>query len=119
MTSLPELISKMYRKQLPLAERKHLTLNLDLRSGNLEVEHPTKLEQLLAAVIDSATSHGHQGGKITIKVTPLHIIIQDDGRALSRQQIANFESEGLSVKSRVGFGTTVTIRLESFLKSTC
>lgn len=112
MYRLSVIINDLYLKYLPLAERAGLKLNLDLKDPTIEIEDGEKVkkavEKNLQAVVDKSYK-----GEITISVGHDELTISDSGTVLSPTACALLSNERVEVKSKVGFGTTVTIRFRS------
>ena len=111
MYRLSLVINEIYNKYLPLAERAGISLNLDFPDPTVKVKEPEKVKAHLDKHIDSALKRTIKG-EISINVSRGKIILKDTGTVLSQPMIALLTSEHVSVKSRVGFGTTVTISFD-------
>lgn len=114
MQRLSIVISEIYNKYLPLANQHGIQLNLDFPDSTLEINDSEAVKQALDNHLGSTlkrAEHGH----ITISVGKDAIKITDSGTILSKT-ICQLLSKGhLTVKSRVGFGTTATISLHKYL----
>jgi len=105
------IISEVYNKYLPLAEKNHIQLNLDLGEGLESTDNPNEIQADLEKHLDSALQRSTQG-EITVGIRKNQIIITDSGTTLSRP-VCDLLSKGrVKVKSRVGFGTSVSIDLQ-------
>ena len=117
MHNLALIISEIYNKFLPLAEKSQLQLSLDFPDTTQEVTDPETLKTDLEQQLSSIITHS-QKGNITIAVRKQQIIITDTGTILSKPICALMSNSRIQVKSRVGFGTTITISLSSPTQST-
>ena len=108
MYRLSFVIHEIYNKYLPLAEKAGISLNLDFPDPTLKTKEPSKVKAKLDKHVESALKRTISG-EISINVYRGKIIVKDTGTVLSKPMIALIESEHVHVKSRVGFGTTVTI----------
>ena len=109
MYRLSIIINEIYLKYLPLASKAGLTLNLDFPDTTIKVEDGEKIKKDVERTIRSARSKSIKG-EITIAVSKGKIVITDTGTVLSKTLIRMLENDHIEIKSRVGFGTTVTIK---------
>lgn len=116
MHRLSLIISEIYNKFLPLAENSKVQLSLDFPDTTQEVSDPEALKADLEQHLGSALSRS-KGGKVTVAVRKNQITITDSGTILSKPICNLMSNSRIQVKSRVGFGTTVTINLASAKKS--
>ncbi len=105
------IIGEVYQKYLRLAEQNRVQLNLDLGENNEQVDNPKEIQQELEKHLDSALQRSAQG-EITVSIKNHQIIITDSGTVLSGPICALLSKGRVTVKSRVGFGTSVRINLE-------
>lgn len=108
MYRLSLVINEIYNKYLPLAEKAGITFNLDFPDPTAKVLEPETIKNKLDKHVESALGRTVKG-EIAINVHRDKIVITDTGTVLSKPMIAMLTSEKVTVKSRVGFGTTVTI----------
>lgn len=105
------ILQEIYNHFLPLAQAKEICLDLDLIAPDTvtaELEAlQTDIEQALSAAIDRAPK-----GKILVQLTHHQIIITDTGTTLSSTACALLSTKNITVKSRPGFGTKVTINFQ-------
>lgn len=111
MSRLSSIIGELYNKYLPLVENTQVQLNLDFPNTTQEVDEPEIIKASLDAQLQSALSRTKKG-KITIAVRDHAIIISDSDTVLSKPVCAMLSSDNTEVKSRVGFGTTIKIKLK-------
>lgn len=104
------IISEVYQKYLPLAEQNRIQLNLDLGESTAETDNPKEIQQELEKHLDSALQRSNQG-EITVSIKGSEIMITDTGTTLSHPVCALLSKGRVTVKSRVGFGTSVIIDL--------
>lgn len=108
MSKLSEVVGKLYQKYQPIASATKIQLNLDIREDS-DVDDET-ISQDLEKQIDSALQRAKQG-KVNISIQNKEIIISDTGTVLSKPLCQLLSNERTEVKSRVGFGTKVKIKL--------
>ena len=111
MYRLSLIISEIYNKFLPLAEKNGIQLNLDLIDSDVVTEELTGIKDDVEKAISEAIGRSAQG-EIAIQVNRTEIIISDTGTTLSRPVCALLSGKYIDVSSRVGFGTKVRISLE-------
>lgn len=112
MHRLSLIVSEIYNKLLPVAENSKIQLSLDFPDTTQEVSDPETLKADLEQHLNSALSRS-RGGKVTVTVRKNQITITDTGTILSKPICALMTNSRIQVKSRIGFGTTVTINLAS------
>lgn len=103
-------INHLYRKYAPLGAQHGLQLDLDLTSPDALVGNYRAVEEALEAYLSHSTN-SHHPGHLIISDTKDSVIIKDDSLVLSPEERQKFTSDITSVKSRVGFGTTLTIQI--------
>lgn len=110
MERISETINKIYQKYLPIVKKIGVTLDVDFPDTTLTISERERVERDLDKTMRSAVSRSKSKGKIVITVRPGRIIIADNGTTLSKTTCDLLTTEHIEVKSRVGFGTTVTIK---------
>ena len=110
MSRISIIISEIYTKYLPLAEKASIQLNLDITNPNQEVPNPESIKIELEEHLKSALKRT-PSGEIKIKAHKGQIIFQDSGTTLSPTACALLTRGRVKAKSRVGFGTTISIDL--------
>ena len=108
MYRLSIIIDEIYLKYLPLAEKMGITLNLDFPDPTVKTDKTDKVRKELDKSMKSALSRTIKG-EIKIEVKKGKITVADSGTTLSKEACAVLSNEHVTVKSKVGFGTTVTI----------
>lgn len=110
MGRLTQLVTETYKKYLPLAEQSSIEFNLDIidPSGEVSGDIVTMLDEHLPAALSRSSK-----GKVSITVKNGKIMIKDNGTILSKPACALLSHGRVEAKSRLGFGTTVTIDLKS------
>lgn len=111
MVKLAGIIEPIYREYTPVLQRAKITLDLDLENPVLEIKNPDTLKSELKKYLEFATSTGVRQGSIIISSHDNQLIIKDSSIVLSPEQRQLFTSKNTSIKSRVGFGTTFSIKL--------
>ena len=110
MIKLSEIINRVYRKYQPILEKVGISLNLDFPDTSLMIEPGRgNLELMIEKNMRAATKRVRYGDSISISIRKGKIMISDTGTVLSKAACAVLSSERVSVKSRVGFGTSVEI----------
>ena len=111
MVKLADIIEPIYREYTPVLQRAKITLDLDLENPILELKHPATPEFELKKYLEFITSTRAGQGSIVISSCGDQLIVKDSSSVLSPEQRELFTSDNTSVKSRVGFGTTLSIKL--------
>ena len=110
MERLSEVINKIYLKYLPIVKRIGITLDIDFPDTTLTIRERERVERDLDKAVKSAVSRTKNKGRIVITARPGKVIVTDNGTILSKTTCDLLTTEHIEVKSRVGFGTTVTIK---------
>lgn len=108
MYRLSLIISEIYNKYLPLAQKDGISLNLDFSDTTKEISNPEQIKKYLDENLSSTLKRSDKGD-VTINVNSSAIIITDTGTTLSKAACALLSNRYIDVASRVGFGTTVKI----------
>ncbi|MDO4611708.1 MAG: hypothetical protein Q4B34_02520 [Candidatus Saccharibacteria bacterium] len=108
MERLAHIIQKTYHKYAKIFEQANITFDLDFPDTTLAIEQNSHVEKHLDKAVKSAVERT-RSGKISISVQKQKIIVRDTGTTLSKTVCEALNSEHFKVKSRVGFGTEVTI----------
>lgn len=108
MYRLSLIISEIYNKYLPLAEKDGIILNLDFSDTTKEISNPDQIKSFLDEHLESTLKRSDRG-EVTISVDKEAIIIADSATTLSHAACALLSNRFIDVTSRVGFGTTVRI----------
>lgn len=111
MYRLSLIISEIYNKYLPLAEKDGIILNLDFSDATKQISDPDRVKQDLESHLSSALQRS-DAGEVTISVDKTAISITDTGTTLSPSTCSLLSNRYIDVSSRVGFGTTVKIFLQ-------
>ena len=109
MERISETISKIYEKYLPIVKKVGATLDVDFPDTTITIREKERVERDLDKTMQSAVKRAKTSGRIVITVRPGKVIIKDNGTVLSKTTCDLLSTEHINVKSRVGFGTTVTI----------
>lgn len=110
MYRLSLIISEIYNKYLPLADKSRIQLDLDFPDTTQNVSDPDQLKQELDQKLDSLIKNS-KGNHIAINVDSNAITLTDDATTLSPTLCKLLSNQRVTVKSRVGFGTTITFAL--------
>lgn len=103
------IISELYNKYLPSAEKADIRLDLDIIDDQWTTDE-SDLQELKSDIdkhLKSALKRTPKG-EIKISVRPHQIIISDSGTTLSKTACKLLTHGRVSVSSRVGFGTKVS-----------
>ncbi len=111
MYRLSLIISEIYNKYLPLAEKEGIVLNLDFSDTTKEITDPDRIKQYLDDNLNDTLKRSNQG-EVTISVDKTCITITDSATTLSHTACALLSNRYIDVSSRVGFGTTIKIFLQ-------
>lgn len=111
MYRLSLIISEIYNKYLPLAEKDGIILNLDFSDTTKQISDPDRVKQDLEGHLSSALQRS-DAGEVTVSVDKTAISITDTGTTLSPSTCSLLSNRYIDVSSRVGFGTTVKIFLQ-------
>ena len=111
MYRLSLVINEIYNKYLPLAEKAGISLNLDFPDPTVKVKDPARIKKNLDKHIESAFGRTISG-EISINVFRDKIVLKDTGTVLSKPLIKLLSGEKIEIKSKPGFGTTVTIKFD-------
>lgn len=111
MERVSDIITKIYQKYFPIVKKLGITLDVDFPDTTLTIREKARIEAHLDKSMRSAVSRSKnaQNPRITISVRPGKITVTDNGTIISKPTRDLLSSEHVKVKSRVGFGTTVTI----------
>lgn len=109
MERVSEIISRVYEKYLPKIKAVGITFDLDFPDTTLMTENKERVENDLDKSLKSALMRT-KDGKISITIKDGHIIVSDTGLTLDASTCKKLTNDHFKVKSRVGFGTTVTIK---------
>lgn len=108
MYRLSLIISEIYNKYLPLAEKDGIVLNLDFSDTTKEIADPERVKKFLDEHLGSTLKRSDKG-EVTIGVDKNAITVTDSATTLSHAACALLSNRYIDVTSRVGFGTTVKI----------
>lgn len=108
MYRLSIIINEIYAKYLPVACKAGIVFNLDFPDITLRTDDEDRVKKDVEKTVKKALEKSIKG-EITIAVRKGKIIISDTGTVLSKAACALFSGEHIAIKSRVGFGTEVTI----------
>lgn len=108
MYRLSLIISEIYNKYLPLAEKDGIILNLDFSDATKEIADPERVKKFLDEHLSSTLQRSDKG-EVTIGVDKSAITITDSATTLSHAACALLSNRYIDVTSHVGFGTTVKI----------
>lgn len=109
MYRLSVIIEEVFRKYLPLAEKRKVALNLDFPDVTKRIERPSRVRGPLDALVGAALRRAKKSVSIVVEKSGVRIV--DDGEALTPAELAEIrEPDHIAAKSRVGFGTEVLVK---------
>ena len=111
MFRLSIIINELYLKYLPIAEKMGITLNLDFPDPTIETKNAARVRKDLEKTLKKVVTNRAPSNQIKIYVKNHQIVIEDEKTVLSKTACALLSYPHFTVKSKVGFGTTVTIDL--------
>lgn len=116
MKTISAVLEPLYRKYAVALHARRIQLDLNIQNPQYEVEHPQKLSKLITEYIDSTLDkRRHLGDKITIASMTnsdnKYILIRDETQLLSPEGVEHFQSDNVEIRTRVGFGTFLKIKL--------
>ncbi len=109
MARLSEVVESIYKKYLPKVREVGIVFDVDFPDTTVEVEDTERVGNALDKSVRSAISRTKRG-EIKISYKKGSLIVSDTGHILSKSTCNKLSTEHIKVKSRVGFGTTVTIK---------
>lgn len=109
MERISDVINNLYQKYLPIVKKFGITLDIDFPDTTLTIRERARVERDLDQSLRSAVDRS-KNGRIAISIRPGKIVVADNGTILSKTTCELLSTEHVKVKSRVGFGTTVTIQ---------
>lgn len=112
MNQVALIVSEIYNKYLPEAKKYKVQLDLDLTDTASATDDTEQLAKDIEEHLQSALKRTREG-EIKVAIKNGEIAISDTGTTLSRPVCQLLTRGRVQVKSRVGFGTTVKIRLHN------
>jgi signal transduction histidine kinase len=110
MVKISEIMVPIYNAALPVCERRGLKLNLDLPDPTIKVDAGVK--KILQSLLKAAMKRTKEGA-ITMGARregdKVEVWVRDSGEALTRKECEDMADEMTEVRSRYGYGTTVTV----------
>lgn len=113
MKRLSLLINDVYNKYLPLSEKQHVSLDLNITDFDDEVDDVEEIQAHLDDQLQNLLKKPRKNGAISLGIQHGYIVIRDSETALSPLVCAALSHGRVEIKSRVGFGTTVYISVKS------
>lgn len=111
MYRLSTIIEEVYQKYAPLAEKRGVRFNLDFPDLTRRVERPSLVRKPLEALMPGAVARAEK--EVSLAVMRDHVVVRDDGVALMPEVLKEMREgfENVAVRSRVGFGTEIRIKI--------
>ena len=111
MERILETINNVYQKYLPITKKQGILLDIDFPDTTITINENSskRVERDLDKIMRSAVSRSKSGDQIKIIVRKNSITISDNGTILSPSTCKLLISDFVTVKSRVGFGTSFQI----------
>ena len=104
-----EIVNRVCKKYLPTIKNVGITFDLDFPDTTIMTEDKDRVEKDLDRGMKSAVSRTKKG-TIKLSIKKGEISITDTGTVIDKTTCREISNEHFIVKSRVGFGTTVTIK---------
>lgn len=108
MYRLSTIVSETYNKYQKSSSDRKIEFNLDLFDQSGVTDQPEKIKAELEKHLKSAIDRSARQ-KISLTLKDSKIILKDNGTILSKPLCRLLSQGHVTVESRVGFGTTVTI----------
>jgi two-component system, OmpR family, sensor histidine kinase CiaH len=119
---LGALVGDIVRRATPLAQDKHLHLELNVEGSTPRVEvDPERLQQVLLILLDNAIKHTPAGGRVDVRVShhgPTHALIQveDTGSGIAAEDLPRiFDRFYRADKARSDGGTGLGLAIAKML----
>ncbi|MBR2658872.1 HAMP domain-containing histidine kinase [Candidatus Saccharibacteria bacterium] len=109
MERLVEIVNRVCKKYLPTIKNVGITFDLDFPDTTLTVKDKERIEKDLDRGMKSAVSRTKKG-TIKLSIKKGEISITDTGTVIDKTTCREISNDHFIVKSRVGFGTTITIK---------
>lgn len=116
MSRISLIITEVYKEYQALADQRSIEFDLDISDQTSETDQPDELKSLVTQQLEDSIARAPRG-KITLSLKNRQICLADTGTTLSKPICRALSHGRITVKSRVGFGTKVTIDLDSKPKS--
>lgn len=114
MVKIAESLISLYKLALPFCDHKKISLNLDISDPSLSLDMEQRaLTNLLKPYVQAAITRTPKAGSITLGAKKdgkeIKIFIKDTGEAIPKSKREELSTENISIHSRHGYGTTITI----------
>ena len=111
MYKLALIVNEVYKEGLKLAEESGKEIDLEFFDPGQRIKDRDRVFLALSGAVEAAVKRAKK--HISVKVRKTFISVTDDGRVLPVSELEKISDEelGVTVRSRVGVGTEVTIRL--------
>jgi two-component system sporulation sensor kinase B len=119
--NLAELITEVMMLLNPLALKSGVSLDRYLEKNIYMDTDKNQLKQVLVNIIKNAIEAAQQDGRVFIKLLVSNnetmIIVKDNGKGMSKEQLARIGTLFYSTKNKgTGLGTTVSLRIIETMK---
>jgi hypothetical protein len=116
MNSIANIIGPIYQNLLGLCEKRKIAINLDLENPSRKIRQEPLLRQFLKDSLSVAIKSCKPGNKITIaqdlsEDNSIHFSVKYDGDVLDNTQKAALIEKEYNVRSRYGYGNTISIEI--------
>ncbi len=109
MEKISEVVSDLCKSYLPKIRAVGITFDIDFPDTTITVENKKEIKEHLEKSMKSAIKRS-KNGSIKLSVKKGEIKLEDTGTIIDKATCKKLTSEHFIVKSRVGFGTTFTIK---------
>jgi signal transduction histidine kinase len=118
-TDLGSLIASVARRRAALADDAGVSLAIDVPAGAaLRAVDPTRLEQVVANLVENAIEHAGPGGHVRVAFEPGEVdrvVVEDDGSGIALEDLPfvfePFYRGGCGRTGRAGLGLTIVREL--------
>lgn len=118
MAKISEIIIPIYNKFLTECEERKVTLNLDLPDPTIQIENAKELKKTLNSLAKAALGRTNKKDSITIGAArsskdSITVTVKDTGDSLTREEREKLTNETTEIRSRMGYGTTITVKIKA------
>lgn len=112
--NISTIIAKIYQAYAPKLAQAGIHLDIDIPNPTLKPERPSQIEKITANYLDFCLKHPKKS-TITLTISCGKYQVKDENRLLKPDEKAIFDALAttlhaeLAVKTRLGYGTTLTL----------
>ena len=117
MSRFIDIISPIYQELLSRCERRKITINLDIQDLTFKVRDDKVIEDFYRNELKRALKLCKEGDKITIAQSlngnTLRISVKNSSKTLlDNETIEKLRSDGYEIRSRFGYDTIITQKID-------